>query len=284
MTKEALKTKIRVGQISYTNCLPFYHNLTDFEFTRAVPAEINEAMRQGRMDVAPISSLEYLMNAKDYYLLPQLGIGARDFSGSVILFSREKIGTLNGSEIAVTRESLSSAALLKILLKLNFKFENQFKVMPSEPDEMLKSYKAALVIGDSALFYQPKDFIYKYDLAELWWNWTHKPFCFAVWAVRKEFAEEFPEDVAFFWKRLKETAAQNLSHVESLVQEATGLTRVDEKFPKVLSYLSNLSYDLDADMQTGLEHFYRLAHELALAPKPEKLEFFEWGTLDGYSR
>ena len=273
--KDVVKAKIRVGQISYTNCIPFYHGLLDFEFSRAVPTELNEAMRQGLMDAAPISSLEYLLRAEDYYLLPQLGIGARDFSGSVILFSREKLDSLNGAKMAVTRESLSSVTLLKILLKFKYRYENQFSVTPSEPEEMLRTHAAALVIGDDALFYQPKDFIYKYDLAELWWEWTGKPFCFAVWAVRKAFADLHPEEVALLARALKKNTERNLSDIESLIQGAMGLSSLDERFPKIFSYLFNLNYGLDEEVLGGLDLFYHLAHQLEAAPKPEKIEFFD---------
>lgn len=275
MTKNAVKSKIRVGQISYTNCVPFYHGLSEFEFFKAVPTEINQAMRDGRMDIAPVSSLEYLLYAKDYYLLPQLGICARDFSGSVILFSKDKIDNLNGVEIAVSNESLSSVTLLKVLMKFKYKFENTFRAVPSKPDTMLLQNTAALVIGDDALFYQPKEFVYKYDLAELWWNWAEKPFCFAVWAVRKKFADQNPEEVSQFWRRLKKNAEANLADIETTLKESLGLTFLDEKFPKVFGYLFNLNYGLDGDVLEGLELFYRLANRLKLAPKPEKLQFFE---------
>jgi chorismate dehydratase len=274
MTKNALKTKIRVGQISYTNCIPFYHNLQDAELLRAVPTEINEAMHRGLVDVAPVSSLEYLQHFKNYYLLPQIGIGARDFSGSVILFSREKIENLNGASIAVSRESLSSVTLLKILLKFKYKFDNTFESEPSKPEVMLRNYPAALVIGDDALFYHPKEFVYKYDLAELWWNWAEKPFCFAVWAVRKKFADQYPDEIASFWRQLKKNTEKNLMDIEALIKEATGLTFLDDRFPKVFGYLFNLNYGLDEEALSGLELFYRLAHRLGVSPKPGKPEFF----------
>lgn len=270
-----VKAQLKVGQISYTNCIPFYHNLSDFQFTRAVPTEVNEAMRSGKVDIAPVSSLEYLMNSKDYYLLPDLAIGARDFSGSVILFSKEKIEGLNGADIAVTRDSLSSTTLLRILMKLKYQFENKFTPAASNPDEMLKNHTAALVIGDDALFYKPKSFVYKYDLAELWWNWTGKPFCFAVWTVRRDFADKNREEVTAFYRGLKKNLEANLLNLESLIKDAAGLEFLDEKFSKMFGYLFNLNYGLDSAMQEGLEMFYKLAHRLEIAPEPQKLNFFE---------
>lgn len=273
-----LAPPLRVGKISYTNCLPFYYGLQkaqdpELEYFESYPAKINHAMHQGKMDIAPISSLEYLNHQKEYRLLP-FSIGARDFTGSVILFSREKLEGLNGVPIAITRESLSSVALLKILLKFKFKFENKFVVTDSDPREMLSNYRAALVIGDDALFFQPREFVYRYDLVELWSNWTEKPFCFALWAVRQEFAEEHPEEVTHFMKKLKRNLEHNLADIERLIHRSLGLTFLDQKFSRIFGYLFNLNYYFDAEVREGLELFFRLAARLDKSLRPKPLEFF----------
>ncbi len=272
-----IRTKARVGKIRYTNCIPFYSGLqeaSDVELYEDYPVRINQAMRQGKIDIAPVSSLEYLNHQKNYILIPGFAIGARDFSGSVLLFSKEKIDNLNGAVIATTRESLSSVALLRILLKFKYKFENTFEAMPSNPVEMLSQHKAALVIGDDALFYQPKEFVYKYDLSELWWNWAEKPFCFALWAVRREFAAEHPDEVIAFCNQLRKNLDRNLTDIESLIRQEMQLSFLDEKFSKVFGYLFNLNYGLDANVLEGLELFYRLATRLKISPRQKPLEFF----------
>ena len=271
--------KARVGRIQYVNCIPYFHGLQknepETEFYATFPAKINGLMHRGKIDMAPVSSLEYLRHQRDYILLPDLGIGARDFSGSVLLLSREKIEGLDGASIALSRESLSSAVLLRILLKFKYKFDNRFVSMRSDPENMLARHKAALVIGDDALFYRPEGFVYKYDLSELWWNWTGKPFCFALWAVRRDFAALRPEEAAAFAARLRKNLNRNLADIEGLIREALGWTFTHEKFSKVFGYLFNLSYGVDPAMKEGLELFFRLAHRLRVAPRPRPIEFLE---------
>lgn len=281
------KTRVKVGKIRYINCLPFYHGLftqmnfredepsAPVEFYEAYPTQINLALRKGKVDIAPISSLEYLNHQKDYLLLPDLIIGARDFSRSVLLISREKVEALDGAKIALSRQSLSSVSLLRILLKFKYKFENSFVVSNAPPSEMLKSHQAALIIGDDALFYQPKEFVYKYDLSELWWNWTEKPFCFAVWAVRRAFAKTHADDVRTFYRVLKKNVERNLADMETLLKDGLQLSFVDERFPHIFGYLFNLNYGFDPAMREGLELFYRLAHRLGISPHPEKIDFFD---------
>lgn len=274
-----LKTRFRVGKIRYMNCLPFYHGLEtsgelEFDYCEDVPAVLNAALREGRVDIAPVSSLEYLNHQSEYLLLPFI-IGSQNFAGSVFLFSREKIENLNGAVIAVTRESLSSSILLKILLKKFFKFENTFVEADSNPDGMLGKFPAALVIGDDALFYEPKEFIYKYDLGELWKNRTGKPFCYAVWTVRRDFARHAPEEVAAFSVKLKKVLTRNLSDIEKTLNEARKMNLLDPRFPKTVAYLANLQYQLSLSMREGLELFYRAAHDLGLSPEPQSPEFFQ---------
>lgn len=271
---------IRVGQIGFINAIPFFHGFSSqngiaVEFYPNYPTKVNLAMRKGRIDIAPISSLEYLNHQKQYILLPDLAIGSRDFSGSVLLFSREKIEGLQGKTIALTKQSLSSAVLLRILLQFKYKYKNKFVLCQSNPEEMLKKYPAALVIGDDALLYKSKEFVYKYDLSELWWDWAEKPFCFAVWAVRREFASKNPEAVRSFHHHLKQNLQRNLIDLETLIRESLNLSFLEKDFSKIFGYLFNLNYGLDASMTEGLELFYRLANRLGVSPRPKKLEFFE---------
>ena len=270
---------IRVGKIPFVNTTPFYFHLFDDQKNISViegsPAEINELMRQGEIDFAPISSFEYALYQNDYALLPNLCVGSRDFSRSVLLLSRERIEGLNRQTIMVSKKSLSSVTLLKILLKFKYRFTNDFIVGSGDPEEMLQEAKAVLAIGDEALFYKPQEFLYKYDLSELWWNWTELPFCFAVWAVRRKFYEAHPKEVFDFYKRLKGNAERNLEDLETLLKQALNLTLVNADFSKVFGYLFNLNYYLDSEMKKGLELFYSYAQRAGLSPQVKEIRFIE---------
>ena len=277
------KTHLRVGKIRYLNCVPFFFGLEEMvrekggmqelSFFETFPSEINQAMQRGQIDAAPISSLEYLHHQDDYLLLPDLAIGARLFAQSVLLISHKKIEDLNHAAIALSRESESSAGLVKILLKQRYGHRNTFDLVEQEPEAMLQKYPAALVIGDEALFCQPKGLVYKYDLGELWQSWTGKPFVFALWAIRKEFARAHETAAKAFQSTLKENLLKNLSDPEGLLEKALNITPSEKKFCQMLGYFVNLRYSLDADMKEGVVRFFELAHEEGLAPFPKPLEF-----------
>lgn len=274
-------TDLQLGRIRYTNTLPFYHSLPspagrngeEWQWEVGSPAEINRWIYEGKIDIAPISSLEYLNHQDQYLLFPELCIGSRDFSASVLLISKERIDGLNGATLSVSQESLSAAALLKILLKKKFGFENKFVVEPSNPPVMLEKSRACLVIGDEALFYKPKEFIYKTDLSQIWWEWTGRPFCFSLWAVRRSTYRECPSEVTEFYRLLKANLGRNLEDLEKLIREGTGVVFADVKFPTLFGYLFNLSYGLDEAMLQGLNLFFHHAHQMGISPEPKELEF-----------
>ena len=272
-------THAKVGKIAFVNTMPFYFNLfpasQSVSYLEGSPAEINALMASGEIDFAPVSSLEYALHQDQYLLLPDVCIGSRDFSRSVLLLSRERIEGLNGQKIMLSKKSLSSAVLLKVILKFKYRFSNEFLIGNGSPDDMLEQADSVLAIGDEALFFKPKEFLYKYDLSELWWNWNELPFCFSLWAVRKKFYDKYLREVTEFSNKLKQNLERNLQDLETLLKEAFGLTVADQDFSRVFGYLFNLNYYLDGDMKKGLALFYNFAERAGLAPPVSQLEFIE---------
>lgn len=274
---------LRIGKIRYLNCLPFYYGLgsrlkeigLEVVFSEACPARLNEALQKGEIDMAPVSSLEYLAHQDDYVLLPEFAIGAGTFARSVILFSKEKLKDLNHAAIALSEESLTSATVLRILLKRRYGFSNDFVTVAQDPLKALKEYAAALMIGDAALLFESEDWFYKYDLGEMWREWTGEPFVFSLWTVRKKLAAEHPEKIVAFQAALKENLKKNLEEPEKLLQHALGITPTEKRFAQMLGYFTNLCYELDAKMTRGLLKFYELAHQEGFAPVPKPFEFFK---------
>lgn len=276
------QTQLRIGKIRYLNCLPFYFGLEDklrskgieTVFVESHPADLNRALRSGEIDMGPVSSLEYLAHQDDYLLLPDLGIGTGAFARSVILFSREKLKDLAGKTLALSEESMSSAALLKVILKRRYGFENRFETVAQDPARVLRKYPAALVIGDEALYFESEDWFYKFDLGEMWREWTATPFVFALWTVRKKVARDQAARIGGFLEVLKENLKKNLEGPEELLKHGLGMTPVEKRFAQTLGYLVNLRFELDKKMEEGLLKFYQLASQEGLAPTPKPLEFF----------
>ena len=113
---------VRVGYIDYLNTVPFYHGLAErfepgaIELVRGVPTEINRLMREDKLDIALVSSLEYALAADRYLVLNDGCIGSSGITQSVILFSRHRLKDLNHRTVALSKASLSSATLQSLYM------------------------------------------------------------------------------------------------------------------------------------------------------------------------
>ena len=204
---------IHIGQISYINCLIFNYPLKllldknekllysiknfsllkeknyDLKVTEGVPSKLNELLREAKLDIAPISSFEFLRhnnNCKEnekYKLIPNASISSIGKVRSVIFFSNTRPEELN--TVNLSNESASSVALLKILLKEKYSknlSELEFKVFEGYGEDLDNK----LLIGDKALEkIQRHKYKYAFDLGEEWYKFTNNlPMVFGLWAHR----------------------------------------------------------------------------------------------------
>ena len=93
----------RVGHIQFLNCLPIYWGLVragtllDVELTKDTPDRLNDLLVAGELDIGPISLVEYLRNADDLVLLPDIAIGSDGPVLSVNLVSQRPLSELDGA-------------------------------------------------------------------------------------------------------------------------------------------------------------------------------------------
>ena len=85
-------------------------------FVRGVPAELNEALRRGEIDLTLVSSVELVRHRHEYRALADFSIATLGPVYSVMLFSRRPWEELGGARVAVTPASATSVELLRVLL------------------------------------------------------------------------------------------------------------------------------------------------------------------------
>src|SRR6266568_995322 len=164
---------IRLGRISYMNMAPaFYRVEAEYEEIQGVPTELNRALIDGEIDVAPISSIEYARNADTLRLLPRLCVSSEGAVESIQLVSKLPLEQVR--VVAVTSESATSVVLTKVLLP-----EAEHVPLGEEAD-------ATLLIGDAALKSAFEDPTPHHDLGRLWLERTGLPMVFAVWAAPED--------------------------------------------------------------------------------------------------
>src|SRR5438309_7588132 len=114
---------MRLGRIAYVNCYPVYRAIdrgavtVPAELVTGTPAELNELLVAGELDVSVISAVEYARHADLLRLLPQIGITSDGPVKSVALFSRRPVGQLDGRTVLLSDSSRTAVALLDLLCR-----------------------------------------------------------------------------------------------------------------------------------------------------------------------
>lgn len=270
---------IRLGHIDYSNCVPVHARLLERErpagiqLVMGVPSELNEALSIGKIDVAPCSSIEYARHHEEYMVLPDLVIGSDGAVGSILMESAVPVEELGGASVWLPTASASSVVLLRILL------EKRYGVVPryswfhqaDAGDPVGVHARAVLRIGDTALRRFTPPGRYVLDLGAAWKEWTGLPFAFAVWQARV--TPENESELRALHGRLLESLEFFEAHDEELA--ARHASRYGLSAERLLAYWRSLRYRMDARMQEGLLHYYRLAAELGEAPQVTRVNWLE---------
>jgi chorismate dehydratase len=251
-----------VGHIQFLNCLPIYWGLVrsgallDVDLTKDTPDRLNDMLVAGELDIGPISLVEYLRNADDLVLLPDLAVGSDGPVLSVNLVSQSPLESLDGRRVALGSTSRTSVLLARMWLSQVHGVQPDYFVCPPDLTTMLLEAEAAVLIGDAALratYDAPRRGLDVYDLGQVWREWTGLPMVFAVWAARREYAEANPglvKDVHAAFVRSRDDA---LLHVEEVAAQAARWEIFDAA--TLATYFRTLDFSLGARQVEGLVEF-----------------------------
>lgn len=263
---------LRIGKIPYANLFPIFYTLerececSNYEFIEGVPSNLNRMLRDGEIDISPSSSIEYLRHQDRYTIINGHSISSKGHIGSILLFSRRPIETLNGLTVLVSSQSETSTALLNIILKKFYGIECPLRPTGEPIEKAIKSHSAYLLIGDDALKAERAvTSMHIYDLGEIWHKNTGLPFVFALWIARKDCCTEKTELFEKFTSDLnksKKLALKNLTEIASASPLKVVLSEDD-----LVSYWKRVSYDFGDGHKKGIELFTKYSEELGLITK-----------------
>jgi chorismate dehydratase len=270
---------LRIGQIEYANCIPIFPALqrnfdcSDYQFIMGVPAQLNQMLFAGTLDLCPSSSIAYARHAQDVVLLPDLSISSVGPVQSVLLFSLLPLSKLDRASVGLTVESETSVALLQIIFKKYLGYKNRFvQIESADLTSALDSYPAVLVIGDTALRWT-KNYpqLYCYDLGILWYKLTGLPFVFALWMVREAISVAIPGECARISAQLLAAKHLAIESLDACLIDCSGLSWFDDN--SLMAYWSNISYDLTPRHVAGVRAFYRCAQQIGLLDREPEIRF-----------
>jgi chorismate dehydratase len=125
---------------------------------------------------------------------------------------------------------------------------------------------AMLLIGDSAMAFDPKAAEVTLDLGHEWKELTGLPFVYAMWVARRD------ADTREFRPRLIAARERGMLNLKEISIEAASDTGLDAA--QCLNYIENvMSYDLGDREVAALERFQKLAAEDGLCPGGVEIVF-----------
>ena len=260
----------RVARVPYLNSAPFFEGLAlgdGYLLTDAVPSELGRRAGAGEVDAGLLPLLDYLRLKETFGRLGHFGIAVHGRARSVMLFSCKPIRQLEGAVIAVTEETSTSAALLRLLL------EKRYKVTPAAYEQRMHKEKreavkpvtaerrrhpeadALLLIGDEALRFRQtnRQYPFEIDLAFEWWLWQHLPCVFAVWAARKALAAQ---DGKLLEASLAKALAVNTRRFAAIAEARA--TALGIPAAELSAYLTGFRYRFGPEEEAGIKKFEEL--------------------------
>jgi chorismate dehydratase len=245
---------LRLGRISYVNMAPLFFELdADVEEIAGVPTELNQALLDGKADLAPISSIEYARHAQQLRILPRLCVSSEGAVDSIQLVSRAPLQSIRS--VAVTPESATSVVLVRVLLP------DAVQVPLGEKAD------ATLLIGDAALRSMFEDPTPHYDLGRLWQEETGLPMVYAVFAC----PDPSPEGVLGLEAALLGSHEAALARPEELARAASELYGYPAGF--LARYFEKLRYRFGPRERAGLLTFFELARDAGELERVPELRF-----------
>jgi len=236
------------------------------------PRELCRKLLSEKLDISPVPSIEYARHAEKLLLLPDLTISSDGKVMSILLVSKIPVQKLDKKTIALTNTSATSQVLAKIILQEKYGISPSYFECPPDLPQMFREADAALLIGDDALriFIEPGPFSL-YDLGQEWKEFTDEKMVYAVWCVRKEYAEKEPEKVHFVYHAFRKSMEMSLKNLGSIASDTARWDSFSKQFLE--NYFSTLKFEFNKEYQQGLIAYLKKAMDLKAIDSIPKLQF-----------
>src|SRR5256885_10821308 len=267
---------LRIGCVKYLNARPLIYGWSgavDFDH----PAALCRKLEHGDLDVALVSSLEYLRRPI-YRIVDGVSISAHGAVYSVIVAHNEDLS--RAQEIDIDPASETSVALLRCLLDqrdLNPRLVRITDLQSVRPAELHSAESETadkmsarrtgqrpvfhLLIGDQAIRFRAEhgERYHYWDLAETWMKITSLPFVFAFWLIRPEI-----QNAKGIADKLRALRDHNVASIDEL---ALSQSEVSPTFCRKY-YREHLLFDFGEREKAGLREFHRrcLLNKIDVAP------------------
>jgi chorismate dehydratase len=240
---------LRIGCVKYLNARPLIYGWPG-EVVFDHPSALCERLASGLLDVALVSSFEFLRNPV-YTLVDGISISSRGPVHSVFVAHAGELSEIE--EIEVDPASQTSINLLRCLMAEKG-MSPKFVIRSRLIQRALTPRLAKFFIGDQAIRFRDESAgtFQFWDLGEEWQNRTQLPFVYALWLIRPEVAS--PKAIA---DTLRACRDNNLRELDLLIAAEREFSPDFCQF-----YLTEcLSYQFGAQEKEGLSTFRKLCEK-----------------------
>ena len=246
------QSKRLIGSVPYLNEKPltrwFSHTdegrASGIEVVYAVPSQLARMLEGGEIAAALVSSFEYF-RTPGYVIAPNVSISGQSDIESVRAFA--KVPWRKIESLALDTSSLTSVALLKILLAEQLDSYPAFLHAAPDLESMLAQADACLLIGDKGML-ASGDGLNVLDLGRAWRRLTGLPFVYAVWLGK-------PENITPpLTEALAAAKAWGLTQIEAIAAEEA--VRIGTSVRQCRHYLTEvMDYNLGEEHKEALAMF-----------------------------
>ena len=226
------------------------------------PAALCRQLAAGELDVALVSSFEFLRNPI-YSIVDGVSIASHGPVFSVLLAHAGPVEAL--SEIVVDPASETSVNLLRCLLAEQFRAAPV--LLPRTSHELpITRERGLLLIGDQAIRFR-KESGERYEIFDLgaeWQRFCALPFVYALWLIHPRFA-----DKRALADALRSLGKKNLDMLDTVIAAQSETDRAFCEF----YYRDCLRFTFGAQEKKGFKKFGELcAKQKLLSEKPAELK------------
>jgi len=240
---------LRLGCVRYLNALPLIDSWPDpVRFDH--PSTLCRELAAGQLDVALVSSFEYLRNPI-YSVVDHVAISSRGPVYSVVLAYLDAVESLQ--EVVVDPASATSVNLLRCLLgerAIPARFVSAGDLSPT---------RGLLLIGDQAIRFREEadENVQFFDLGTGWNEQVRLPFVYALWLIRRDYPGE--KEVA---SALRSLAEKNLENLNELIARLPEVRRTFCEF----YFRQCLRFTFEEEEKQGFQKFAELCLKHGVLP------------------
>jgi chorismate dehydratase len=231
-----------------------------------VPARHALQLREGELDAAFLTPIDYARDSSEYRIVPGIGVSSASATGSISLVFRDDLQTIN--TVAVDPSSSSEIVLAKIVLAEEYELEPKFQPYTGSGNDALASADAVLLVGDASLR-EIATHPNRIDLVEAWNVITGLPYVHGFWCGAEEKLN--PEETRW----LLQSAYSGIASLDAIAGDLPHGAFPTLSHADMSDYLHAFSYDLNEDDIEGLTEFLRFAFYHGVTPDVAELRFFE---------